>query len=286
VIVAPPVAVIAAAVGVLVAAAPGPAPAARVRELRDRRAADRRGGRSTRTVGRPGGRSDGHRRRVMTWLRCADRALLRGARRGRALLGRPPDVNLDRRLVQAVQAGAVVAVRSPFAGVVVSAIVWTAGWARARSAHQREVDQLVSEVPDLIELFRLATAAGLTVHLAVAAVAARSRGVLGAALTEVPARVAVGERLADALDRFAGSGEPVRPLGAALAAAERYGDPLVPNLERLSIEGRMLRRRHAEEAARRLPVQLLFPLVLCVLPAFVLLAVAPLLLAAMPHLPR
>ena len=42
----------------------------------------------------------------------------------------------------------------------------------------------------------------------------------------------------------------------------------------------------AEEAARRLPVQLLFPLVLCVLPAFVLLAVVPLLLAAVPQLPH
>ena len=47
-----------------------------------------------------------------------------------------------------------------------------------------------------------------------------------------------------------------------------------------------MRRRRAEEAARRLPVQLLFPLVLCVLPAFVLLAVVPLLLAAVPQLPR
>ncbi len=64
------------------------------------------------------------------------------------------------------------------------------------------------------------------------------------------------------------------------------GDPLVPVLDRLSVEARMVRRRQAEEAARRLPVQLLFPLVLCVLPAFVLLAVVPLLLAAVPQLPQ
>ena len=36
----------------------------------------------------------------------------------------------------------------------------------------------------------------------------------------------------------------------------------------------------AEEAARRVPVKLLFPLVLCVLPAFALLTVAPLLAGA------
>ena len=39
-------------------------------------------------------------------------------------------------------------------------------------------------------------------------------------------------------------------------------------------EARLLRRRASEVAARRLPVQLLFPLVLCTLPAFALLAVA------------
>jgi hypothetical protein len=46
----------------------------------------------------------------------------------------------------------------------------------------------------------------------------------------------------------------------------------------------VLRRRRAEEDARRLPVQLLFPLVLCVLPAFGLLAVVPLLLASLQSL--
>ena len=170
-------------------------------------------------------------------------------------------------------------------GLVVGAVTWSVGSARSRAARQREDDRLIAEVPDLIELFRLTNAAGLTVHLAVRAVAARTSGPLGAALSEVEARVAVGERLADGLDRFAGLGEPVRPLGAALAAAERYGDPLAPVLERVSAEARSVRRRHAEEAARRLPVRLLLPLVLCVLPAFVLLAVAPLLLAAVPRLP-
>ena len=46
----------------------------------------------------------------------------------------------------------------------------------------------------------------------------------------------------------------------------------------------MLRRREAEERARRLPVQLLFPLVVCVLPAFGLLAVVPLLAGSLPAL--
>jgi tight adherence protein C len=52
----------------------------------------------------------------------------------------------------------------------------------------------------------------------------------------------------------------------------------------LATDVRADRRRRAEEAARRVPVKLLFPLVLCVLPAFALLTVAPLLAGALGSL--
>ena len=74
------------------------------------------------------------------------------------------------------------------------------------------------------------------------------------------------------------------PLASALRGAARYGAPLGASLERVAVDARILRRRRAEEDARRLPVQLLFPLVLCVLPAFGLLAVVPLLLASLRSL--
>ena len=71
-----------------------------------------------------------------------------------------------------------------------------------------------------------------------------------------------GRRLADALDDVpARAGEVARPLTAALVASERYGAPVVAGLERLAGDVRRDRRRRAEEAARRVPVKLLFPLV-------------------------
>ena len=53
--------------------------------------------------------------------------------------------------------------------------------------------------------------------------------------------------------------------------------PVAPALERVAFDARADRRRGAEEAARRVPVKLLFPLVACILPAFAALTVLPLL---------
>jgi tight adherence protein C len=88
--------------------------------------------------------------------------------------------------------------------------------------------------------------------------------------------------LADALDDIpVRVGDEARPLIGALVHSDRYGAPLLDGLVRLSAELRNDRRRRAEEAARRVPVKLLFPLVFCTLPAFALLTVAPLLAGAL-----
>jgi tight adherence protein C len=141
------------------------------------------------------------------------------------------------------------------------------------------------DLPDVVDLLVLGVSSGLTVHLAVARVAARGSGPLAEELARVVDEVSLGRRLADALDDLPGRvGEDVRPLVAALVASERYGAPLVAGLERLADEVRRDRRRRAEEAARKVPVKLLFPLVTCTLPAFGLLTVAPLVASAVRSL--
>ena len=70
----------------------------------------------------------------------------------------------------------------------------------------------------------------------------------------------------------------------AMSASALTGAPLVPTLDRVVLLARDRRRRDAEARARKLPVTMLFPLVACVLPAFVLLAVVPLLAASLASL--
>jgi tight adherence protein C len=144
---------------------------------------------------------------------------------------------------------------------------------------------IAADLPDVVDLLVLGVGSGLTVHLAVSRVASRASGPLAEELRRVVDEVALGRRLADALDDVpARAGEAVRPLVGALVASERYGAPLGAGLTRLSEEVRRDRRRRAEETARRIPVKLLFPLVTCTLPAFGLLTVAPLIASAVRSL--
>jgi type II secretory pathway component PulF len=119
--------------------------------------------------------------------------------------------------------------------------------------------------------------------LAVDAVAPRARPPWSAALGAVADRVARGQLFVDALGELAICGDPGRRLAGVLRGGAHGGD-LAGALERLARDARDLRRRRAEEAARRVPVRLLAPLVLCVLPAFVLLALVPLVAGAFDEL--
>lgn len=145
---------------------------------------------------------------------------------------------------------------------------------------------VLDELPEVVDLFAVAIGAGLTVRLAIEAVVVRLDGVIVDELRLVQRDCRRGERLGDALERLAGLGEPVRPLVEALCASERYGVPIGAALAAVAEDARVRRRRRAEAAARRLPVALLFPLVCCVLPAFVLLTVVPLLAGSLASLGR
>lgn len=190
----------------------------------------------------------------------------------------------DRRAgMTALAGGALLPLSPPLAVAVVAGAVLVP-IASARSARRRRDGDLDDQVPDVVDLLALTTAAGLPVSAALRAIGDRPGGPLGTALSEAASRVALGGTTAEALDVLARAGPPVRPLVDALVQHDRYGAPLLPALDRVAIEARARRRRRAEEAARRLPVTLLFPLVLTTLPAFVLLTVVPLLAGSLGSL--
>jgi pilus assembly protein TadC len=126
--------------------------------------------------------------------------------------------------------------------------------------------------------------AGCSPTQAVVALAARAPPVLRSVFAEVELGLHRGRSMADALGVLAAAGPMGRAVAHAIAAADRDGLPLAPVLDRLADDARAARRRLGEADARRLPVRLTFPLVLCTLPSFVLLAIAPAVLGALSTL--
>lgn len=204
-------------------------------------------------------------------------AMMVGAR-VRQMLRQPPDARLDRVVGRTIVLGAMGAVVDLRLGAIVGALSAIIPVHQARSMQRRHQAAVVRELPEVIDLLRLSVSAGGSVLTSLEALHGVSLGPVTDALDEACVRVARGDRLAHALDQVvAQTGEPVRPLVRALAGSEHYGTELAPTLERLAGEARDHRRREAHAAARRVPVRLLLPLVLCILPAFVLLTlVAPL----------
>ncbi|HEY8058502.1 MAG TPA: type II secretion system F family protein [Acidimicrobiales bacterium] len=192
----------------------------------------------------------------------------------------------DRRLpVIGVAAVLTIAASPPLGLAVLAAVVARPRLASRRAAARRRW-AVIDAVPEAADLLALAVAGGLTVPLALAAAARWSPPPVGDALERAGAELGLGRPTADILEDLAESlGAPARPLVDVLLASERYGVPLGDSLDRVAREARLERRRRGEERARRVPVLLLFPLVLCVLPAFGFLTVVPLLVGSLPDLP-
>lgn len=150
-----------------------------------------------------------------------------------------------------------------------------------RRSVRRSRRRAQAALPDLIELVIIGVRAGLTPTAALEAAIRHLPPELADPLEAVRLQMHRGKRLADALDALPDwLGHHAAEFTEALVTADRYGLPLEPILDRLGADVRSARRRLAQEAARTLPVKLSFPLVLCTLPSFVLLAVAPAVLGA------
>jgi tight adherence protein C len=149
-----------------------------------------------------------------------------------------------------------------------------------RTRARREAMEV--ELPDVLDLLRVAVGAGLAPRRALAEVGRRHPGLLGRELVRAAERARLGEPIERALDglqaRSPADGVPA--LVAALRRAERHGAPLAPTLAAQAAEARSRRAaRRSELAARAAPkIQLVVALLL--VPAVLLLVAAALVPAA------
>ncbi len=180
---------------------------------------------------------------------------------------------------------AALAFGGPFIAGAVLASWWAVRRFRPVLATRRRASRVGRALPDAIEMFILTIHAGLSPVQAVRELAVTVPIEVRGGFEAVVHRLDRGEPFAQAVQALPEClGVGMVAFADLIAGADRYGVPIGPVLESLAADVRATRRRLDEADARRLPVRLSFPLVICTLPSFVLLAIAPALIAALSSL--
>jgi tight adherence protein C len=168
-------------------------------------------------------------------------------------------------------------------GLVVAAGLWPR-WRlrRVEQQHRLAIDDAFAEVADVLIVV---LGAGSSLTEGIWWLAERGPEETRSAFASVIDRASAGQPLTVALSGVSDDlGSAYRPMVAALTATIRDGAPTSSLLLRLGDEARAVRRRQNERRARSVPVQMLFPLVCCSLPAVIVGTVLPLVLIGVDRL--
>jgi len=169
---------------------------------------------------------------------------------------------------------------------VVVALFVVMGIIRRRRRQRRRQHRAIDRVlPDAIDMIAATLRAGYSpidsLTLATRHVDPLLRPAFEASIREMND----GGRFADALKVLESSlGDRARPLADALGAGHHLGIPLDRIVEQLSVDAHALRRRQLESSSKELSVELSLPLVVCVLPSFLVLVLVPTLIGTLSRL--
>lgn len=162
----------------------------------------------------------------------------------------------------------------PVAGVVGAVVVWVVLGRAETPAQRRRRERVRADLPHLVGLLAAAVRSGLPPADALALVCVALPGPAADSLAPLPPRIALGVDPAVAWASL--ESEPsLAPLGRTLARSVRTGEPVAEALDRLGAELAARAGAETEDAARRVGVRAAVPLGLCLLPAFLLLGIVP-----------
>ncbi len=161
------------------------------------------------------------------------------------------------------------------AGVLLAALLgWPVG--QRSLALSRANRAVVAAVPDTLEVVGMALSAGMSLPELVDLVVYCGPPAVHEAFSTVVGQLRAGESRRFALRSLAPLGRGAYlPMVDVLLTGERDGAPVALMLDRLAQEASRAHRHAAEERARRTPVLLLGPLLVCSLPAVLIGAVVP-----------
>jgi tight adherence protein C len=138
-------------------------------------------------------------------------------------------------------------------------------------------DRIRRALPDSLDLLTINVEAGLAFNAALSQVARNTNGPLAEELFRVLQEMQIGLGRSAALKALAERTNvaELRSFVLAMVQADRFGIPVANVLRVQSREIRTRRSQQIEERAQKVPVKILFPLILCIMPALFIVVVGP-----------
>ncbi len=148
-----------------------------------------------------------------------------------------------------------------------------------RMANARQL-RIRKELPDIIDLLVVSVECGLGLQAAIRVVGRESQRqgrALGDQLTALSNELIAGSTLAEGLKAVGERTgvDDVKNLAAMLVQSDKLGTEIGHALRSTSEQLRIKRSQRAEEAAQKLPIKMVFPMVLFLLPAMMLVLIGP-----------
>jgi tight adherence protein C len=146
--------------------------------------------------------------------------------------------------------------------------------------YQRGYDRTAKierSLPDALDLLSISVEAGLAFDAALAQVARNTDGPLSEEFARVLQEMQIGLGRSHALRAMAERNAlpDLRSFCSAMVQADAFGIPVGQVLRVQSQEIRVKRRQRAEEAAQKIPVKIMIPLVLFILPSLFIAVLGP-----------
>ncbi|MGA7757055.1 MAG: type II secretion system F family protein [Ilumatobacteraceae bacterium] len=145
------------------------------------------------------------------------------------------------------------------------------------STRDKRQKQIQLDAADIIDQLTICVEAGLGLDAAIARVASTTDGPLTDEFHHTMSDIRAGVPRAQALRALSDRVQipEIRQLVSALLQAQKHGVPMADTLRIQSAQMRLKRTQRTEERAAKLTVKMLFPIIVCFLPVFMIIILVP-----------
>lgn len=165
----------------------------------------------------------------------------------------------------------------PLLGVIAAGVLYFLPDYWLLSTRDERQKLIRADAADIIDQMTICVEAGLGLDAAIARVASTTDGPLTDELRHTMSDIRAGVPRTQALRALSDRVQipEIRQLVSALLQAQKHGVPMADTLRIQSEQMRLKRTQHTEEKAAKLTVKMLFPIIVCFLPVFMIIILVP-----------